>query len=1148
MATINGTNEEDVLSSEELTGGDSLVGLAGDDVYYSDSIKDKIIEGANAGYDRVNLNADFDFAGAYSYTLANNVERLDISQVSLNDMLHDPDNFEKFTTNGIAINGNASDNYIKGNGEYGQYIKIFGGAGNDTIVNDVMENETDDYFDGGIGNDTLKGGGGNNTLIGGAGNDLLQSSSTGDYLDGGTGDDTYYFGNNAPATVTDASGIDTIQLGSGFWDTSLNLRTIGDGQIENVDATNAGAASLEITGTSSANVIIGQSNVVNTISGLGGNDTITGGADADNLNGGDGNDYLDGNSAGVADRLVGGDGNDTYVVNDTDDIITELDGLAGGVDTLKISANYSSKASFDLADYPNIENIDASAYTSGSLGLTGTSANNSIIGTSNDDIIDGKGGRDTLTGGLGNDTYVLNSLNDVIVETNAEAVSTLDGTTGDTINVDSYSLLTAGASYTMAQNTENFNLTFSFDPADHPEMTDEYLAELAVNKFVVKGNASANYISTHDYGSYVKAFGGNGNDVMIGYAGNDYFEGGSGNDYLCGDSTGSIGGESDTQGSSDDTLIGGAGNDTIYGNGGNDFIDGGAGNDTIYGGSGTNSLVGGVGNDTYWLYSPSGDNISDVSGNDTIILSSVNTFTATDNNLNLANIAGGKIENIDASSYDANTSLTIIGSSVSNKLTGSATHANTISGGAGNDTIYGGALSDSLNGGDGNDIIYSVNGGPGDTLVGGSGNDTYVVDSASDGITELANGGTDTIKLYNISNYTLADDSNIEILDGSLVPANFVLKGNSSNNILIGNSGDDLLSGAAGNDTLYGGNGNDTLDGGAGADVMIGGAGNDTYYLNSSVDRIVESAGAGVDTVILGDKSLLVPTPYVNAPKSFSYTLGVNLENIVYTPLSDATTSYALYGNNSNNNISMKDIEDKISSSAKIYGYGGDDIISILVKENGTGFVDGGTGNDTISVGSIGNFTLVGGVGDDTIYAGGTTCNVDGGKGNDLLIDAAGDYTFTGGVGNDTFSFGISGGHDLITSTDAGDVISFSTEAQNDNASPTGTTHLATSDMLFYTDSKGDLHINYADENTVLKNGLLDNVILADNDVEIVKGMWNKSTTVQVGDATININSIIQNISAMSGLTGLTDAQIGNLTFASNDSQVTALAAAWVHQ
>ncbi len=250
-------------------------------------------------------------------------------------------------------------------------------------------------------------------------------------------------------------------------------------------------------------------------------------------------------------------------------------------------------------------------------------------------------------------------------------------------------------------------------------------------------------------------------------------------------------------------------------------------------------------------------------------------------------------------------------------------------------------------------LVFNANGPLGAGWYATAGNDSET--SAVVSATIFALGGNDSIT---------GGTGNDTLWGGA---GNDTLNGGQGNDVLYGEGDNDSLLGGLGNDTLDGGSGNDTLNGQDGEDSMTGGAGNDTYYINNSLDVVVEAVNGGIDTVI--------------ANNFFNLAVrGLNVENLTNSD----SGNFVAIGNTLNNSITG--------------GAGNDD----LSGAEGNDTLTGGQGNDVLEgeadddslVGGAGNDRLFGDQGNDTLNGGDNNDSLDGGTGNDSLIGGFGDDTY----------------------------------------------------------------------------------------------------------------------------------------------------------
>ncbi|TAK86261.1 MAG: hypothetical protein EPO12_02655, partial [Aquabacterium sp.] len=342
----------------------------------------------------------------------------------------------------------------------------------------------------------------------------------------------------------------------------------------------------------------------------------------------------------------------------------------------------------------------------------------------------------------------------------------------------------------------------------------------------------------------------------------------------------------------------------------------------------------------------------------------------------------------------------------------------------GDDEIYGDARRESLDGGEGDDLLSS--GGGDDVLQGGAGNDVYLfargfgqdriagdtsgtdvlqfsglrstdisvigvpdafwvydvygssspslgwkfrIDSTGDSVLLGGNGGIEqfvfddrTMSLSDLLAARRVAQPATTGADGLVLGAGAdSLEALAGDDTVSGWSGDDTVRGGDGMDWMYGGEGNDSLFGDAGSDSLVGNSGNDALYGGTGNDTLRGSEGN--DTL------------YGGADNDTLYASGAESR---------------LYGEDGNDNLQ------------------GGSSLSLLM--------DGGAGNDTLSVYNSVGADLRGGAGADKLSGGTGNDTLDGGSEADELL---------GGAGDDRYVLRRGSGSDNVTETGGRDIAEF---------------------------------------------------------------------------------------------------------------------------
>lgn len=587
---------------------------------------------------------------------------------------------------------------------------LWGGTGNDLLLgyagddqlygeendDELQGQEGNDYLDGGSGNDDLFGQVGNDTLSGGDGDDLLVGFTAGNEskqtLSVGETDDDYLYGGNGNDLLIGGLGNDYLDGGTGDdsvrGDAGNDVLFGGTGR----DELQGGAGNDQLLGEADDDALFGQV----------GNDTLWGGA---------GNDLLMGFTAdnesklslslgetdddvlygeGGNDRIFGDVGNDKLYGGEGDDVLVGFTPGSKSKQTLLAWETdddmlFGEGGNDDLYGGLGRDTLDGGT---GNDFLMGEDGNDLLFGGDGDDELQGNAGNDELQGGAGNDNLFGQVGNDTLMGGDGDDV--LTGFTGMNETKQSLSLgetdndiLIGGAGSDVLLGGLGADTLFGGTGRDE-----------------LQGGMGADML-----------YGDEGDDRLFGQEGNDVLYGGDGDDLLMGftgtnEARQSLGlSESD-----DDMLYGGAGNDTLNGGLGNDYLDGGAGAD---------EMAGGAGDDIYVVNSVN-DSVYEAAnaGYDTVITSTNYLLNANVEELRL--LEGFAINGT--------------GNAQDNRIIGNSS----------------------------DNILDGVTGA--DTMIGGAGNDTYYVDNVRDQVVEEADGGKDTV--HSSISYTLSGNlENLVLLD-----------------------------------------------------------------------------------------------------------------------------------------------------------------------------------------------------------------------------------------------------------------------------------------------------------------------------------------------------------------------------------------------
>ncbi|MEO0737496.1 MAG: calcium-binding protein [Cyanobacteria bacterium J06649_12] len=538
--------------------------------------------------------------------------------------------------------------------------------------------------------------------------------------------------------------------------------------------------------------------------------------------------------------------------------------------------------------------------------LIGSNGDDGLQGGDQDDIFLGLGGDDTILGGAGTDVIFAGSGDDTVVGQTGNDVAFL-GSGDDRFiwnNGDGSDSINGGAGYDTTQvngadgpgdefdlREENGQAIFNRLNLGLFTLTNESIERFEINGQGGDDSLTVGELSASDVKKVVFS-GGDGNDTLDARESSTTIEayGGDGDDLLLG-------------GSAVDTFFAGAGNDIVVGQRGNDiaYLEGGDDRFIWNNGDGSDFINGGEGFDVTQVNGAdgAGDEFDLREENGQAIFNRLNLglFTLTneeieqfeingqggDDSLTVGELTGSDVQKVVFSGGDGNDTLDARESSTTIEAFG-GDGDDLLLGGSAVDTFFAGAGNDIVVGQRGNDIAYLEdgddrfiwnNGDGSDFINGGTGFDVTQVNGADGAGDEFDLSQVDGQAIFNRLNlglFTLTnkgieqfeingqggDDSfTINDLTGSEVQS-VIFSGGEGNDFLnaIGTFTPVIADGGEGNDILIGGAGDDILIGGNGADLLIGGGGNDILIGGNGADFFGFDTGSAFNAADIGTNQI----------------------------------------------------------------------------------------------------------------------------------------------------------------------------------------------------------------------------------------------------------------------------------------------------